>query len=36
MTVEVENSDGSLDANFAGSVTISLENDPGGADWAAR
>ncbi len=29
--VEVENSDGSLDANFAGSVTISVENDPGGA-----
>jgi hypothetical protein len=30
MTVEVENSDGSLDANFVGSVTISLGNDPGG------
>jgi hypothetical protein len=30
-TVEVENSDGSLDANFVGSVTIGLENDPGGA-----
>ncbi len=30
MVVEVENSDGSLDANFAGSVTISLGNDPAG------
>ena len=31
ITVEVENSDGSLDANFVGSVTIGLENNPGGA-----
>ena len=31
ITVEVENSDGSLDANFTGSLTIGLENDPGGA-----
>ena len=30
MTVEVENSDGSLDANFVGSVTIRLGDDPGG------
>ena len=30
MTVEVENSDGGLDAGFVGSVTISLANDPGG------
>jgi hypothetical protein len=29
MTVEVENSDGSLDANFVGSVTIRLGNNPG-------
>jgi hypothetical protein len=31
VTVEVENSDGSLDANFVGSVTITLGDDPGGA-----
>ncbi len=31
ITVEVENSDGSLDANFIGSVTISLRDNPGGA-----
>jgi hypothetical protein len=30
LTVEVENSDGSLDANFVGSVTIRLGDDPGG------
>ena len=30
MTVEVENSDGTLDASFVGSVTISLSNNPGG------
>jgi hypothetical protein len=30
MTIEVENSDGSLDANFVGSVTIRLGDDPGG------
>src|SRR5262249_43811100 len=31
MTVEVENPDGSLDANFVGSVTIGLRDNPGGA-----
>jgi hypothetical protein len=31
MTVEVENPDGSLDANFVGSVTIGLRGNPGGA-----
>jgi subtilase family serine protease len=31
MTVEVENPDGSPDANFVGSVTIGLEYNPGGA-----
>jgi hypothetical protein len=30
LTVEVENSDGSLDANFVGSVTLRLGDDPGG------
>ena len=30
MTVEVENSDGSLDTNFVGSVTIRLGDHPGG------
>lgn len=30
ITVAVENSDGGLDANFVGSVTISLGDDPGG------
>jgi hypothetical protein len=30
IAVEVENSDGSLDANFVGSVTISLRDNPGG------